>query len=131
MHRRLVLTVVLLLAGVAAPVAAEQGARSCQVDVGAPFLLLDSGERASQRVTVGGCQLVHDLDEASVLTEAEPGDWPVTPLSQDCRIQVDDDGDGSGLTTVERGDEVRQGADLWAKCEAGDRLDNRIELAPT
>lgn len=129
-HRSLSLAPVLVLAVLATPVAAEERSFTCRVDVGAPFLLVDTGEREVGRYAVGGCQLLHDLEEPHEIISIEPGDWPVTPFTQDCAIQLDADGDGSGFEPVGAGDEVPPGADLWAKCETGERLDNRVTIAP-
>lgn len=130
MARRHALLAVAVLATLAVPAAAEEGTYSCQVDVGAPFLLVDTGNQAPERVTVGGCQLVHDVAEPTRLAEAEPGDWWATSLAPDCAIQLDPDGDGQGFESLEEGDYVPAGADLWAKCDLGERLDNRVELVP-
>lgn len=121
----------LLATALVPPVAAhEAGQYRCTVDVGAPFVHHDADGEASRGPTVGGCVLAADLDLGHRVVGFGAGDSFLTPFLVDCFFQVDDDGNGLGFERVEDGDTVPSGATVWATCDAGADLENRIHLHP-
>lgn len=130
MRRAALLAAATALVALASPVLAEQQTRSCTVDVGAPFLLVDADDEGDDGPALGGCLLVHGADQAYRIDQTDLGNWVVTLYIHDCALQLDRDGDGGGFEPVGFGDRVPTGADLWAKCETGTDLANRVVLEP-
>lgn len=106
------------------PVVAEHHTHACTVDVGAPLILVDVDRDGDEGPAIGGCLLVDDAEQRYRVGPTFPAHW----VASSCTFQVDHDGDGSGFELVDRRDEIPEGANLWAKCEAGLDLENRITL---